>query len=178
MDLLKIYSSVSPKVEKKALFKGSFIAGIGVLLLAFSGSFIKEPLLKIWGLPILILSASLITYGLLPYRRLMRLQRKPNEIILSEELLQYVENNKRQITLPLSLIKKASYLEDKDDYGIGIWLKSAEYSEKIIVHNPSFDLQKKVNQSEKRWKCDLFFPYFSRRSFSRIGFIGEGGEDS
>lgn len=176
MDLLKIYSSVSPKVEKKALFKGSLIAGMGVLLLAFSGTFIKEPLLKIWGLPILIVSGALLTYGLLPYRRLTRLQKKPNEIIVSEELFQYVENNKRQITLPLSLIKKASYLEDTNNYGIGIWLKSAENSEKIIVHDPSFDLQKKVKESERKWKCDLFFPYFSRRSFSRIGFIGEEEE--
>ena len=152
MDLLKIYSSVSPKVEKKALFKGSFIAGIGILLLALSGSFIKEPLLKIWGLPILVVSATLLTYGLLPYRRLMRLQKKPNEIIVSEELLQYIENNKRQITLPLSLIKKASYLEDKNDYGIGIWFKNGENSEKIIVHDFAFQLQKRVDESE-RYEC-------------------------
>lgn len=138
-DLLKLRSSIKPDLMKKALFRGSFLGGMGVIILFFSGAFLPVHILSIWGIPLFFLSMGFITFGMLPYRKLTRLEKVPDELILSsKDLLVYRRKGKVIFTTPLSSIRTCSYKDDESVYGITITL----------------------SESGKEY----FFPYFSERA--------------
>lgn len=138
-DFLKLRSSIKSDLMKKALFRGSFLGGTGVIILLISGAFLPVDVLSFWGIPLFFLSMGLITFGMLPYRKLTRLEKVPDEIILSsKDLLVYRRKGKVIFTTPLSSISSCSYKDDESVYGIMITLK----------------------ENEKEY----FFPYFTERA--------------
>lgn len=128
------YTTVTDTVKRGALFRGTSIAAIGILIIAFSGAFLSPKQLDVWGLPILLSGIFLIARGLIPYRKLCRLETAPNKITLSEEGLTLFEGKKVH-RVPLSEIERLEYTEKKGLYGICLYAKGGT----------------------------LFLPYFSRR---------------
>ncbi len=170
-DSLKLFSTIKPTLMRSALFKGTFLAGVGVMILALCGALIPVSTMEIWGIPILLVGGGLITYGLIPYRKLCRIESVPSELILIDgKFLQLITLGKQVYSIPMVSIEKIDYLEQGDDYGITIQLKK-DLREKIVVHDPSFNMSKQQQLSRDKYSCDLFIPYFGRRSFTRIAFL-------
>lgn len=171
IDAIKLYSSVKPPLLRKVLFKGTFLAAIGVITLAFTGAFMTKELLEFWGIPILVFSSLCLIYGMVPYRRLLRLETQPSElIVVDDKYLQMIELGKQMYSVPLSMIQEMHYFESGDEYGIALQFKE-KFVDKIIVHNPRLNIQKQLQKSRSHFSCDLFIPYFTRRSFTRIAFL-------
>jgi len=164
----KIRSSIKPPLKRAVLFRGTVLGGMGGLLLLMGGVFIPLSLLKIFGLPLLIVAIFLITKGLLPYRRLCQMETKPNEIVLlGDDHLKFSMLGKHILTVPKSSIDEVKYIEKDNDYGIALWLKQTA-PEKIVIHRQTFEIGKYQQESQKNHGCDLFFPFFNRHAYNTL----------
>lgn len=151
-------------VKKKVLLRGSLIGGLGALFIVLSGIFIPKQSLSFWGIPLFIFGFGLITLGLLPYRRLSKMELQPYELRLYENQLQYVLKNVL-LTLPLVSIDRIEYQKVNHREGIVIYLKN-QLPEKIVLHssrNP-FSAPYEFHPNGKY----LFFPHFSQRTFLEL----------
>lgn len=170
-DAIKLFSSVTPSLMRKTLFKGSFIAVCGVLIVTYFGLYLPPESLGLWGIPASAIGIGLIAFGLLPYRRLVRLEASPSEIVITDSnYLQYFSSGKQRYSIPMEMIQKSDYIEEKNSYGIALWF-DVESTKKIIVHDRSFDMGKEQRISRKKYGCDLFIPNFGRRSFLRLAML-------
>jgi hypothetical protein len=126
-DFLKLRTSIKPDLMRSVLFRGSFLGGLGVILLAATGAFLPVPILSRWGIPIFLTSMGLIAVGMLPYRKLTRLEKNPDEILISEdEQFVYRRKGKVVFAIPLSSINSCTYVDDASHYGIEITLKEGQ----------------------------------------------------
>ncbi len=81
--------------------------------------------------------------GLLPYRKLARLEINPDKIVIQpDESLQYYVKGKNTLTIPLNSIAKVEYVEQSNGYGIILWQKDSPGT--------------------------FFFPYFTQSSFEEL----------
>lgn len=155
IDTRTFRSTVKPDFIKAVLFKGTAVAAAGVLLMTLGALFLSPVLLAQWGLPLFLFCMILIAVGLLPHRRLLRLEKKPNEIIvIGDTEIQYWSSGKKILTIPQQKIQTLTYVETKTCYGICIQF-DPHCPQKVIVHDKSRKISHK--------NCDLFFPFFSER---------------
>jgi len=164
-DSITLRSSIRPDLKKSILLKGSTIAIVGFLPLLYAGTMVPAEYLQFWGFPLFLLSFGMMAAGLIPYRKICKLEEQPNEIILSNDALQYCENRKRTLTIPISNIDSISKIENGKIYGIGLRLKNSE--SKITLHQP-IEIEKLIKKTGKTYGVDLFFPYFRERSFQEL----------
>ncbi|MBB65787.1 MAG: hypothetical protein CMO81_12075 [Waddliaceae bacterium] len=166
-DKLSIYSSVPLPLLKKALFRGSIFAAIGAVLILYSGIFVPVKLLNSWGFLVVTLGILLIANGLIPYRRLTKLQLKPYEIIIDIHGFSFRSEGKQRFTVPRKIVKRCEYLLKSDQYGIAIWLDKS-CTKKILVQDANFDMRKFQNKSSNYFSCDLFFPFFKEKDYQEL----------
>lgn len=164
---MKFYTTITPRIKRQLLFRGTPIASLGILLLSYGGVFLSPSQLNIWGIPLVLLSIMLIAIGLIPYRRLCRLESTPDCLVLDTTGMTLVQQGKRRYMIPHDSIEKMEYIEKGGDYGIGIWLKQP-IPEKVVVYDPRFDMQLFQNKMVKRYGCPLYLSRFSRRTFAQI----------
>lgn len=169
---IKIYSSISTEYYRKKMLQGTAIALSGVLMIVYFGSFVQPENLHYIGLPILFLGGFLIALGLIPLRRLSRLDRNPDEVALTSKYFHYLQRGNPILTIPIREIELIRYEESSAHYGITISLKQKNGSG-VLVHAKRFNLQHFIERSRKKTGADLFFPFFARRSFSRLGFLSK-----
>lgn len=173
-DTVKLFSTIKPSLLRNSLMRGSIAALLGVLLLILAAAYLPPSAMMHWGLPILLAGGGLMVYGLIPYRRLIRMEEEPNELLLiGENCLQLFSFGKLQYTLPMAMIHKTEYFDAGNDYGIAIWFSEGGEN-KIIVHNHRLNMARCLSNSRKRYGCDLFIPYFGRRSYMRLALFSEG----
>lgn len=158
----KLRSAVKPELVRHMLFRGTLLAGIGVSLLTFGGAFLSSQMLNKWGLLLFLIGGGFIAWGLIPYRRLMQLEIKPNELILDQQAIHVLMKRKPAFTIPISTIKEIQYLETPKIYGIQIWLKKNPL-EKVVIQDPHFSLK-----DFQKHGSDLFLPYFSQNAFNQL----------
>jgi len=171
VDSLRIFSTIKPVFMRAALMKGSLTAGSGVLLLAYCGTFIPADTLQVWGIPILLVGGLLITAGLLPYRKLCSMESNPSELVVVDgEFVQYIAGGKQVYSIPIESIDRYNYVDTDKEYGIAIHLHK-EILKKIIIHNRKFNMELHQRDSQQKYGCDVFVPYFSRRAFTRITLL-------
>lgn len=162
-ETITIRSSVLPDLMRKTLWRGTLLGGIGVFALLFGGVFIPVEKMKVWGPLLFLFSLGLITWGLLPYKHLKRLENKPSRLIVEgDRWLHYSAGGKPLLSLPIASIAHIMFIDKPSVYGIGIFLKG---SADIPIRG---DLSQFRARSQKMHQCDLFFPYFSRRSFNEL----------
>ena len=162
-EFLIIRSTISSPLLKKVLFRGFAIAFLGIILLLLAGIFIPPVTLRHWGWILFLLSLSLITFGLLPYRRLSRLQLKPNELVLDHfHQLTFYSKGQAILTFPLQSIVQANYIDHPQQYGIAIWMKDS-----IVVHLPK-EVKKLQRQGQQIAQANLFLPYFNRHAYDEL----------
>lgn len=173
---LKLRSSVKPTLMRFVLIRGTILGFIGACLLLYGALFLPAETLKMWGFPILILALILIAVGLIPYRRLTRRERYPDELIVDgSNTIHFNIRGEPTFSIPLQNMERYSYLEKGRLYGLGIWLKQPE-KDKIEIHNSKFDLEKYKLTSQKQYECDIFLPFFTQRSYNILNaFIKEEG---
>lgn len=126
---------------KWILIQGSLLAILGALMLVFSGIFLPVVILKKWGLLIFLFSLGLIAAGLIPYRRLQRLEIKPDQLILLEKGLIYKKAGDQEWQFSFDSIQSVDFVDNPWRYGI-------------------------LLRIENQW--DVFLPYFTRRSYDEL----------
>lgn len=159
MVLEVVRTSVDKELLRRVVLRGSLIAAVGLVLMLF-GNGIPASRLSGWGAGIVLLSLALITLGLLPYRRLTRLQLHPNELTLSEEELLYTRQKAAPLWIGRSSIATLRWLRHGELYGIA-----------ITLHPPATrraDLEREAARWRRLLDCDLFLPYFSQESCSQL----------
>lgn len=165
-DTIKLRTSIHPSLLRFTLLKGSLKAIFGALILVCGGMINSDDLQR-WGWLILIIGVGLITFGLLPYRKLKRLESKPNELVVDIKHLHYIVKGKNLCTVPLSCIQQLDHFHHSCNYGIKMTLKKA-MPEKIRFYNTQLNMCLWQKKSLKSHHCDLFFPYFSARTYATI----------
>lgn len=117
------YSVVSDSLKKRKLFHGIMIALPGLMLLLFMGTFANAELLKKWGAFSFTIGIFLIASGLLPYKRLMRLEMNPHQLICKEDRLELYMRGRLCRTVARDQIVKLEYLDKPSFYGVKLTLK-------------------------------------------------------
>jgi hypothetical protein len=148
---LCFYSSVTPYLKHQALKKLLVLAVPGALLLLSSALTVESPSL---GFMIFSLSLLMITWGLMPYRKILHLERIPHKLEITQENLTFHMKQKSVFRIPLEEIKEVSFRENLKLYGICLTLKNLE---DLPGEYTRWHLQ------SKRLGCDLFLPYFRER---------------
>lgn len=108
MHTLTYYSTVKADVLKKSLFWGTLKATLGLLVMFFGGPFLFIP------------GVLLIGWGLIPYRKLKKLENNPYTIHLTETHL--ILRTKKSTAISLNEIEKMEYV-DGMPFGILITTK-------------------------------------------------------
>lgn len=159
-ETLVLYSSIDPFLTRRLLFKGMLLALIGMIILLYAGVFFNLSIMQNWGLLIFLLSLALIIKGMLPYRSLIRLISNPNKLRISNELT-YSSKNIETLCIPIEAIENIHYFKTDEFYGIGIELR-------FPYKKTSFELSNLMRKAAQRFSVDLFFPYFSERSYKEL----------
>jgi hypothetical protein len=164
---MTIRSAITKELQHGALMRGSFLAGVGAILLLYTGGFMEPRLLGNWGAISFLIGFGLITWGLLPYRQLMNLQMNPYEIIVEDNHFVFQRRGKPMFSVPYGAIERSGFIEDRWHYGIAIWIKS-EVDSPVIIHSPNVDINRLRTQNQKKHGCDLFLPYFTKRAYEEF----------
>ena len=155
---LIIRTSLTPDYLKKILVRGFCLSIIGSMLLIGASIFLPEPLLNKWGWLLYFSALILITIGLLPYRKLSKLQNKPNEIRLIDRTFQFWTKGKCLLSTSVSDINSLSY-RDENLPGIEISFKK---------NYPFPQNLKSFQVVQGKETQQLVFLYFSKRSFNEL----------
>lgn len=166
-DTITIRSSLSSEVLKKALFRGSLIAFVGLFILLYVGITLYPQDLSYIGFPTMFVSFGLMSWGMYPYRNLSRMQLHPHKFQMDETLLNYSKGDKISLKIPLDSIKEMGYHEQGNHYGLAIHLKEP-LPEKLCVLDPKLDMHRLRRDSLRKFSCDLFFPYFTEHAVKKI----------
>ena len=140
METLTLFSSIKKELLQQQLMRGSAVAAIGALILIFGGTWVPQASLSFWGLPLFLVGIGLITWGMLPYRRLKQLENSPYVIKVENHTIYCFKGGKETYRLDMNNIENLEYVDDVRLYGIRIILKSPENS-------------------------TVFLPYFSKNSY-------------
>jgi hypothetical protein len=166
-DNLILRSTIHADLRRYTLLKGSILALFGIFMILISGIFLPKEILDLWGLPVFVIGMGFITWGLLPYRQLSRLESRPNELHLTpSQDLDYIEQGQVALRIPLKAVKKWIHSETDQLYGIGVVLNHGMENSVIMYQN--------LHQSAthptilKEFNVNFFFPYFSKRSYDEL----------
>jgi len=157
MEALTLRSSISQTLMRSSIWRGTSLAGLGVIVLLVAGTFLPLAEMKVWGLPLFGLGIGLITWGLLPYRRMKRLETNPYTLTIDHEWLHLAAKGRAIYSIPRESIEGIDFVEQREIYGMGISLKKP-IPKKVIVHV----------KLRKYGGYDLFLPYFSRRAYEQL----------
>ncbi len=139
--MITLSSTISSECKRKALFRGSALAGLGLVFLGATGIYGTVDLLQRWGVWIFGVSMGAIALGLLPYRRLCQLETSPHRITIEPEMWTVVIPKKTVRFSPKS-IQAVRYVETRSLYGIKLTFRSRQ--------------------------SDLFLPFFNREAYAQL----------
>jgi hypothetical protein len=163
---IKVTSSISSKVLKHTLFRGCWIAFLGVALLLFGGTFVSLSFLQHFGFFLFLASIALITIGLLPYRKYTQMQLNPAVLIRNETSIAYYFKGKKILTIPMKSGSEWNYVNDPLRYGILLSVQN-ENAGPILVHQ-KISLVEKMRKEGRRNGGILFFPFFSLTTYREL----------
>jgi hypothetical protein len=151
-------SVISQTLWRRRVLRGTLIGGIGVILLFIAAVFFPSVEMKRFGFILFLLSVGLITWGFLPYKKLKRLEVRPNTLSISQDgVVSLSLNGHSVLQVPLQAIDKAFYVEEGDLYGIGVVFRN-DCTDQILKEHPHLKDLFGIRG------CDILFPYFSERS--------------
>lgn len=164
-NLGSMQTTISSAILKKALFRGTLLAGLGMVFFFYGGLHLSVDILEKWGLLLWAGGFGCIILGLLPYKKLLKLQLHPHRLIVSEGYLDYYVQEKKMLSIPLEAIQSIDYI-DAPLYGIAL-LTYTNSVERIRVHDRLSQAQKMRKQG-KVYNTSLFFPYFNHYAFKQL----------
>ena len=161
-----LYSSIRPELKLTTLRRGSFLGTLGIAILLCMGTLLDSDQLKVWGIPGFLTSGALITLGLRPYRRLISLETRPHYLKIGpSNWIEFGYGGKPFLELKLIDITNMSYKTKSDSYGIVINVNDLQLIQKLHM---GLDLQAYAEACRSRYGGELFFPFFSQRSFDEL----------
>lgn len=167
-DQITIRTSIKSGLKRSLLIRGTVLAAIGMALLLYAGITISLPVLSQWGAAIWLISIFLIALGMIPYRRVVKIENNPNQIMITDDgLVHYHRHGRDVFTLPLDAIEEVRFLEDMGLYGIAVTLKESE-REKIPYPAISVVMQMFQWSLKRNHSFDRFFPFFSERGARKL----------
>jgi hypothetical protein len=166
-DTVQIRSTITSQLLKDSLIHGMALAIPGTVLLVWSGIWLPATSLGVWGFAIFVVGLWLITRGLAPYRKLLQLQAHPHLIIMDDEALHFLKKGQATLSIPRLSIDSINFQDDLASYGIAVRL-AKKSGKKIVVQDSKLNGDAFLQDSRERFNCDLFLPYFSKRSFEKI----------
>lgn len=137
--------------------------------LAYAFLFFSVDRLTVWGVWLFLFCGACLGLGLLPYRRLCRLEENPHALIMDEKAIAYLERGVVVFIIPLKSIQRISYFESTNRYGILFWLTHASEPEASIflqkrydqlIYNTPFSSIKETNH--------IFIAYFTQRGYNEL----------
>jgi|GEM_PF-3149507 len=145
-----VYSSILPNLKQKLLVRGTFLGVIGAGILLFFGVWTSEVFLSKWGFLIFCLGIAIISIGMIPLRRIQRLENLPHRLSITRDALIFEKPGRSPLQLLRTEIINTKFLQRGDLYGIEVMTST---------------LQK------------FFFPYFSESSANTLSeYIVHGKE--
>ena len=129
-----LYTTIRQTTKKNLLVRGLILATLGSLLLFCMGTFASIGILSSLGFPTFVLSMVLIGWGLIPYRKYVKLETHPHQIYFEKTSLTFVSNRGNQITISYNDISDISFIDSKYKYGILLKRKGSG----MDIHLPYF----------------------------------------
>lgn len=123
---MKRFSKIKPIIKKRLLIKGTILSFIGITLLIGMGTFAPVSMLSSWGIPTFFIGIFLIGGGLIPYRKLTRLETCPHQLLLNNNSLTFISTRGNHVVVPYEAVEKVSYIETRNRYGIRLELKEGD----------------------------------------------------
>ena len=142
-DQLILYSSVKHSLMRWLLWRGTALAVLGGAILLLAGTLIPPSILATWGLILFLIGFGLITWGLLPFRRIKQLEQNPYQLIVDSNSIRLSKKGDVLINIAQQDIGDVFYFEKLRVYGV-----------MIITKGPS----------HKKY----FLPYFSNRAYDSL----------
>lgn len=165
---LVLRSVIRSSFIEKHLLKGSCIALVGVLTL-FIAYYSYTPLIQTFSQLFLWIGIALIAAGLIPYKKLSKLEIDPYVLYADTTELSLMTRQKCLLKIPLILIQHVSHVETSNIFGMALHL----HSQSAIV------LPKEVVRATKKAKKEfskslhtdstiLVLPYFTETSTAQF----------
>lgn len=121
-----IFTTVTQPLKRKLLLRGSFFGSIGISVLLIFSVWGTEALIEKWGMLIFATGIGLISLGMIPLRKIQRLERIPHQITFHSSGLLYEKRGKEPLLLPKTDILRLSYLTRGDIYGIEVLTRTLD----------------------------------------------------
>jgi hypothetical protein len=165
-DQIKLRSKIPADLIKETLFRGSILASIGASLLLYGSVRLSVQSLAIWGPWLFGVGILFIIVGMVPYRRLSRLQGQPDELLVDQQDVHLRTGGKLLFSIPLHAIEKVSFVA-QPKAGIALQLKRAP-SQRVRVYCKSFNMTRFEARNQKSYGFPLFFPHFTHRACEEL----------
>lgn len=164
MDSKKYFTGIRQELKRRLLMRGSVWAVVGTLPLIYAGIFFGAHILNFWGLALFGFWLICLMVGMIPFRKLTRLENNPNSLVIDLEKLTYIKDKKEILSVPLESIEGLDNVDRGDVYGIGVRLKNP-VPKKVVVYNDELSTIYGVEG------YSLFFPYFTERTCAELNEI-------
>ncbi len=171
-------SAVKPELIRSTLSRRGWVAVLGASLIVLTGTVLPFDWIKLWGLPLFLIGLVLVAFGILPYRKLSRLQLHPHRLEYDGEFFHFLKQGKPLFKIPEISVDHITFLEKELLYGVAVYLKKPA-PEKVVVLDKRFDIEAFVEDSKRRFDgCDLFLPYFSKKTVQDLKALLESDHAS
>lgn len=135
MDTQTFYTSISPAHKRKVLFRGTLFAIIGLMPMLYASLFLDVKALSAWGWLNFVWGIGWIAAGMIPYKRLSKLERTPNKIVLSQDgSFRYCVGDAPVLNLKAEAISDVSFTEQRGAGGATVVTKEGK-----CFHLPFFN---------------------------------------
>lgn len=115
-----VYSSVRPSLKQKLLRRGTVLGVLGAgILLGFS-TWGSESLLNDWGLPIFCTGIASIAVGMIPLRKIQRIENVPHKLSITARELIFEKPGRDPLSLHREDILSTQFMNRGDLYGIEV----------------------------------------------------------
>lgn len=158
----KLKSSITPTLKRRTLKRGCWLAALGCSILGYGSTLSVETLSK-FGALLFFTAILLIHIGMVPYAWLRKKELQYEQILLNEASLTLISNSHGIVNIPNQAIEKISF-NDSKGYGIVVQLNQ----QAIDKLGASLELKKYQIYSKNRHGCDVYFPYFTERSYKKL----------
>ncbi len=159
---LILRSVIHSSVLENSLLKGSAIALIGVFLI-FISYYHLLPLSEAWANLFLWAGFLLIAAGLIPYKKLSRLQINPDILYVDDDEAHLIRAKVTRLSIPIEQIVDVAYM---DTHGVNGLLLQLEKGHNISIPKDIVKATQKLASKDptKTYSNAILLPHFPERS--------------
>jgi len=164
---VRLVAEITQEFRRKYFLRGAFFLLLGVVSLLACSMFLYLNFTYAYFLACFFVGLGSLWIGWSFFQKIAKMDFHPDEIIFYENALGYQRKDKLLFVLPFSAISSLTFISKRNHYGIGFFLKNTQ-KEKILLNDTNFDLLDFHKNSKKKYRCDLFFPFFSHGTYEEL----------